>query len=192
MLRRGVIAELLPFDDEELLGVGDRPRPKLEADLVDDDAAGLDAADAADAAPCIGDAYDGGTAPLARCPAGACKAACERVVPKYKGGVADAMVTCLSGVAACDPGRDVTACLDRALGRACATPEANATCSTIVPQCDPNAGGVGSAISQEGCASIVRGMSTAGSDEFVACIRAKIAAGTCPREVATCAEDVRR
>ena len=166
--------------------------PLPPSDAAISDANSADAADTADAAPCLGDTFDGGTAPLARCPAGACKAACERVVPKYKGGVADAMVTCLAAATACDPARDVTACLDRALGRACNTAEASTTCSSVVTQCDPNAGGVGSAISQEGCSWIVRGMSSAGSAELVACIRAKIAAGTCPREVATCAEDVRR
>jgi len=155
----------------------------------DPDAATQDASDAADAAVCLGETHDGG-APLGRCPA-SCKATCERNVPRYKGAVADALVTCLAARPTCSDG-DVTLCLDRALAITCDTAEAQSACRGIVTRCDPNAGGVGSAISQEGCESIVRGMTAAGRAELFACIEAKIVAGTCPREVATCAEDIRR
>ena len=151
----------------------------------------VDAADAADGAPpCLGD-RPAQTAETP-CPPGACEASCQRVRPRYKGQVADAVAACLANERACNADTNVVLCVDRAFARACPTAEAKTLCAQLVPACDPNAGGVGSIIDLEGCESLFRGLSPAGRDELGTCIRAKITAGTCAREVGACADAIRR
>jgi hypothetical protein len=114
------------------------------------------------------------------------------VRPRYKGQVADAVAACLARETACNPDTNVVLCVDRAFARACPTAEAKTLCAQLVPSCDPNAGGVGSIIDLEGCESLFRGLSAAGRDELATCIRGKITAGTCAREVGACADAIRR
>ena len=143
--------------------------------------------------PCLGDkpaALDGGASD---CSASAtCSAICARVLDHYKLGVAQTAIACLVALPSCSTASDVHACVDKALGNACADPAAAGYCTTIVKACDPNAGDAGSNIDQQGCVSIANGLSASGRTTFKDCLQSKIEAGTCPAEVVTCANEVRQ
>jgi len=151
-------------------------------------------ADAGDASPpCLDERLDGGPEPSTKCPkTGPCAAACERLVPRYKAGVATAAATCIANLRSCTSAAEVLPCVDLALGRACADPTATPYCTPLVTACDPNAGGVGSVISQDGCVSFASGMSPSGRAAFASCIQSKIASGTCAKDVGSCADEIRQ
>jgi hypothetical protein len=154
--------------------------------------AGRDA-DAGDASACLDERLDGGPEPSTKCPkTGPCAVACERLVPRYKAGVATAAATCIANLRSCTSAPEVLPCVDLALGRACADPTAAPYCTPLVTACDPNAGGVGSIISQSGCESFAIGMSASGRAAFASCIQSKIASGTCAKDVGSCADEVRQ
>lgn len=150
--------------------------------------------DAGDAGPaCLDERLDGGPEPSTKCPkTGPCAAACERLVPRYKAGVATAAATCIANLRSCTSAAEVLPCVDLALGRACADPTATPYCTPLVTACDPNAGGVGSVISQDGCVSFASGMSPSGRAAFASCIQSKIASGTCAKDVGSCADEIRQ
>ena len=168
--------------------------PSNDAALVDGDAAGDAAVDQLVNGPC----WDDKPAPIDAsatpgCPSSAtCSAICEHVVDHYKLGVAQVAIACLVALPSCSTQSDVYACVDKALGNACADPAAPAYCTSIVKACDPNAGGLGSSIDQQGCVTFANGFSAAGRSTFAGCLQSKIEAGTCPTEVVTCADEIRR
>jgi hypothetical protein len=143
--------------------------------------------------PCLDDKpapLDGGAPD---CGASAtCGAICARVSDHYKLGVAQTAIACLVALPSCSTASDVRSCVDKALGNACTDSTSAAYCTSIVKACDPNAGGFGSNISQQGCLSLANGFSASGRSTFKGCLQGKIEAGTCPAEVVTCADDIRQ
>jgi hypothetical protein len=127
------------------------------------------------------------------CPAaGTCSAACNRILDRYKLGVAQVAITCLLDLPSCANPTDVIACVDTALGAACLDPTSKGYCTPLVKPCDPNAGGPGSAIDQTGCESFANGLSASGRGVFETCVQSKIDAGTCPMEIVACADEIRQ
>lgn len=163
---------------------------------------GQDASDANDAAvdqlvnngTCLDDQpapTDGGVAPA--CPStGTCSAFCAHILDHYKLGVAQVAITCLLKLSSCSTTTDVIACVDAALGQACADPTSKGYCTPLVKACDPNAGGAGSSIDEQGCESFANGFSSSGRTAFTSCLQSKIDVGTCPTEVVTCADEIRQ
>jgi hypothetical protein len=126
------------------------------------------------------------------CPeTGACSAECAAVRDHYKLGVAQVAIRCIKGLPSCDEPADVRSCVDKALLAACPDSTATTYCEGLVPACDPNAGGPGSQIDQKGCEAIANGLTASGRATFSNCVNAKIEAGTCPTEVALCADAIR-
>lgn len=163
------------------------PDAGIDATIRD---AAPDTRDAADAKPCLGDTADGG-APASKCPTtGACAASCARVANHYRAGVAEAAIACVNK--SCTSVASLSLCVDSALAEACPEGTAASYCRPLVTACDPDAGGIGSTISQEGCESFANGLSAAGRSVFASCLQAKITAGTCARENAACADEIRR
>lgn len=137
------------------------------------------------------DGGDGSAAPV--CPSsGTCSAVCAHILDHYKLGVAQVAITCLLDLPSCSTTTDVLACVDTALGMACADPTSNGYCSALVKACDPNAGGLGSNIDETGCESFANGLSSSGRSAFASCLQSKIDAGTCPAEVVACADEIRQ
>jgi len=157
--------------------------------------------DAADAAvdqivfmngPCVDDKpapeLDGGM-PL--CPTtGDCAGYCANIRDHYKLGVAQLATACILKLASCATPSDVSSCLGIALGNVCADSTAAPYCTSFVKTCDPNAGALGSTITQEGCVSLARGLSASGRSAFLGCVQSKIDAGTCPVEFVTCDNEI--
>lgn len=133
---------------------------------------------------------DGSAAPV--CPPGPCSVICANIVAHYKLGVAQVAVACLLDLPSCAVPTDVFACVDMALGMACADPTSTGYCTPLVKACDPNAGGPGANIDQAGCESFAHGMSSSGRSAFAGCLQSKIDGGTCPAEVVVCADDIRQ
>jgi hypothetical protein len=113
-------------------------------------------------------------------------------VDRYLPGVAEAVIACLGTKAACDPALDPVNCTDLATDKACPSASAKAQCTQVVPACDPNAGGIGSSITQEGCEMFARAMTDAGAAEFFGCLQQKIDSGTCAADNVLCADAIRR
>jgi hypothetical protein len=86
----------------------------------------------------------------------------------------------------------VFTCVDTAAGMACADPTSKGYCGALVKPCDPNAGGAGSNIDEQGCELLTNGMSSSGRSAFAGCLQSKIDAGTCPAEVVNCADEIRQ
>lgn len=127
------------------------------------------------------------------CPAsGTCSAICAHIVDHYKLGVAQVAVRCLLALSSCSTTTDVFNCVDTALGMACADPTSKPYCGGLVKPCDPNAGGTGSNISEQGCESFANGLSANGRSAFAGCLQGKIDAGTCAVEVVMCGDDIRQ
>jgi hypothetical protein len=128
------------------------------------------------------------------CPtSGPCSAACADMFGHFKVGVAMFAASCIAKIgASCDPLLNVIPCVDQAIERACKDPSSTAYCTPLVTSCDPDAGLFGNAITQDGCEEFASAFSSAGRATFKACIEDKIAAGTCEREVVTCADEIRR
>ena len=143
--------------------------------------------------PCLDDKPAPLDASALDCTASAtCSAACARVLDRYKLGVAQTAIACLLALPSCSTATAVRACVDTALGNACPDGTSAGYCTPIVKACDPNAGGVGSNIDQQGCVSVANGLSSAGRSTFTGCLQSKIEAGTCPTEVVTCADEIRQ
>ena len=152
-------------------------------------------ADVADATSCLGEDLvpgepaDGGIV----CPSsGPCSTACSRLAAHYKAGVAQAAASCIMALPSCTDALDVVPCVDKALADACSDPTSPNYCAPLVTACDPDAGGFGSIITQEGCESFANGLSDAGRAVFAACIQDKISSGTCAVEVGSCGDEIRQ
>ncbi|MBX3200955.1 MAG: hypothetical protein KF894_22640 [Labilithrix sp.] len=174
----------------------DASRDAAEADASDaeaDDAAAPDATP--DAGPCVRDdlAPDDAGAKEIVCPTtGPCAEACDRVVARYRPGVAQVAARCVAALPSCESPLDVIPCVDQAVASACADPSSTAYCKPLVSACDPDAGGPMSAISEQGCVMLANGLSDAGRAAFKSCLDDKIASGTCAMEVIECADEIRR
>jgi hypothetical protein len=163
------------------------------------DASDADADDAGDAFPpfqCLDDKpapVDAGVdAGSASCPpSGSCAVPCAHVLDHYKLGVRQVAIRCINKLPSCDNANDVRTCVDDALLATCADPTSPSYCAGLVTQCDPNAGKPGSNIDEAGCESFANGLSASGRTSFSDCINQKVAAGTCPMEVVTCADQIR-
>ncbi|HVJ89501.1 MAG TPA: hypothetical protein VM580_06825 [Labilithrix sp.] len=141
---------------------------------------------------CLGEVVpaDAGTV---SCPdAGECAAACNRIVANYRAGVAHAAVECIVALSVCESADNVIPCVDTAMSLSCPDPTSEPYCSDFVLECDPDAGGMGAAISPKGCERFANALSDAGKTEFRACVEEKILAGTCKKDVAMCADAIRQ
>ena len=144
-------------------------------------------------APTIDGGFKGGNeAGVPVCPTtGTCVTHCDNVVANYKLGIAQVAVTCLLALPSCSNVLDVNLCVDNALGQSCKDTTSSAYCAPLVQACDPNAGGPGSLIDEQGCASIANGLSASGRSTLSTCIRSKIDGGTCPNDVQLCTDQIR-
>ena len=158
--------------------------------LFSDDGACLDDRPA----PTIDGGFAGGDdAGTPICPTtGSCVTSCNDVVAHYKLGVAQVSVTCLRKLPSCANIDDVRLCVDNALGASCKDTTSPAYCTPLVKPCDPNAGGLGSQIDEQGCESFGNGLSASGRDALSTCIHGKIDAGTCPNDVRLCTDQIRQ
>ncbi len=168
--------------------------PATDGALADRDAGPGDATDEPFVnGPCLDDKpapLDGGAPD---CGASAtCGSFCTRILDHYKLGVAQTAIACLVALPSCSNTNDVRTCVDVALGNVCADPTADGYCTAIVKKCDPNAGGAGSNIDQQGCVGFANGLTASGRSTFQGCLQSKIEAGTCPAEVVTCADEIRQ
>ena len=168
--------------------------PPTDGPLADRDAS---PGDATDELPVNGPCLDDKPAPLdggaPDCGASAtCGGFCTRILDHYKLGVAQTAIACLVALPSCSSRNDVTTCVDKALSNVCADPTADGYCTMIVKKCDPDAGGAGSNIDQQGCVAFANGFTASGRSAFQGCLESKIEAGTCPAEVVTCANEIRQ
>lgn len=150
--------------------VDDRPAPTIDGGFVGGDDAGV---------------------PI--CPTtGTCVPYCNDVVAHYKLGVAQVAVTCMRKLTDCSDVLDVRLCVQNALMGACQDKTAPGACTPLVLPCDPNAGGLGSLIDENGCEAFMRSLNPAGRGAFASCIQAKIDAGTCASEVVQCTDQIQQ
>ena len=168
-----------------------------DAARLDEDGGGLDgsvdgSANHGEAGACLGDAPPAADAGVACSASGPCSEACQRITSSYKAAVARAAIECIAALPSCEVTADVVPCVDQALQRACPDPTSAGFCAPLVTACDPNAGDAGSAISLAGCELFANGLSSAGRTTFAACIEDKINQGTCPAEIASCADSIRQ
>lgn len=148
----------------------------------------LDAAEEA-GTPCVGDVpitKDGGTLPSSCPDSPSCSARCTKIAKNFRVGLAQSGVACLRGLSTCDDIPAVLRCLTAMIGLACTDSTATTFCSPLVTACDPNAGGDGSLISTESCASFVSALTPDGRATFKTCMDDKIGAGTCATDVGDC------
>jgi len=154
--------------------------------------AGLDAAQFI-GTPCLDDTsetIDGGAGPTS-CPTiGSCSALCTRIATRFKQGVAQVAIHCLTQLGACTDDVATASCVEGALGRACADTSSTSYCSAFVTTCDPNAGGASSNISENDCEHLANALTSTGRTQFSTCVQGKITAGTCPVEVLACVNDL--
>lgn len=169
------------------------PGTPADASTKDAGDAGPDASDGASTAidaqspPCLGDTtlnLEGGTP----CSGTDCSAVCSNIFAHYRQGVAEHAAACISKLSSCTDPTVAFACVDDALARACAVSSATSYCTPLVKSCDPTE----FTITQSGCEIFATGMNEAGRDIFGGCIQAKVDAGTCPDEVAECANEIRQ
>jgi len=123
---------------------------------------------------------------------GTCVAYCNDIVAHYKLGVAQVAVTCMRQLPDCSQVVDVRLCVQNALMAACQDTTAPAACTPLVKPCDPNAGGLGSLIDENGCEAIMRGLNPTGRGALASCIHGKIDAGTCASEIAQCTDQIQQ
>jgi hypothetical protein len=143
-------------------------------------------------APTIDGGFTGGDdAGIPICPTtGTCVTYCNDVVAHYKLGVAQVAVTCMRKLPDCSTVLDVRLCVQNALMAACRDTTAPGACAPLVLPCDPNAGGMGSLIDQNGCEAYMKGLNPTGRGALAACIKDKIEAGTCASEVVQCTDQI--
>lgn len=136
---------------------------------------------------------DGDDAGTPICPTtGTCITYCNDVVAHYKLGVAQVAVTCMRKLPDCSNLLDVRLCVESGLMQACPDTTAPGACAPLVLPCDPNAGGLGSLIDENGCESFMRGLSPTGRGALASCIGSKIEAGTCANEVVECTDQIQQ
>jgi hypothetical protein len=127
------------------------------------------------------------------CAPGPCRQTCENLQARYRPGVAAEAVACIGRLAACRSTDDVTACVDRAIARACTDPGATAYCDPLVQGCGPaDSFEDASAIDPKACIDFGSALTDAGRGIFASCIQAAIRAGTCAYTVVQCADSIRR
>jgi len=145
-------------------------------------------------APTIDGGFAGGDdAGIPICPAtGTCATYCNDIVAHYKLGVAQVAVTCMRQLPDCSQVLDVRLCVQNALMAACQDTTAPGACAPLVLPCDPNAGGLGSLIDQNGCEAFMRGLNPTGRGALASCIQGKIDAGTCANEVTQCTDQIQQ
>lgn len=139
--------------------------------------------------PCVGDVpitKDGGTLPSSCPDSASCSARCTKIAQNFRIGLAQSGIACLRGLSSCDDTPAVFRCLTAMIGLACTDSTATTFCSPLVTACDPNAGGEGSLISTESCASFVSALTPEGRATFKTCMDGKIGAGTCATDVGDC------
>lgn len=169
------------------------------------DASRLATRDAAsDAAPCLGDELvlvDGGApgalivdgGPACASVATACQAGCERIVQRYRAGVALDVVRCLREE--CAGPADIVPCVDRAVALACPAADRAAFCSPLTSACVDEAGDAAAALAtfpQEGCERYASALTADGRATLSACITSVVPAGGCPAGAAGCADRIRQ
>jgi len=143
-------------------------------------------------APTIDGGFAGGNdAGTPICPTtGTCVTYCNDIVAHYKLGVAQVAVTCMRKLPNCSNALDVRLCVQNALMEACQDTTAPGACAPLVLPCDPNAGGFGSLIDENGCEAFMKGLNPTGRGVLTSCIRGKIEAGTCANEITQCTDQI--
>lgn len=145
-------------------------------------------------APTIDGGFAGGDdAGIPICPTtGACVTYCNDIVAHYKLGVAQVAVTCMRQLPDCSKVLDVRLCVENALAEACQDTTTPGACAPLVLPCDPNAGGLGSLIDENGCEAFMRGLNPTGRGALASCIQGRIDAGTCANEVTQCTDQIQQ
>lgn len=150
-----------------------------------------DATTPVDARVCLGDTTPNDASTAGPCPtSGDCAASCGKMATHFRPGVAYAAAECIATRPDCTID-DVQPCIDHAALDMCPSSTAKSYCEAFVLRCDPNAGGMGAAISQEGCEQLATALGDQGRTVFRDCIEAAIAAGTCIDDVVKCTEKLR-
>ncbi len=169
-------------DREDALDAGSQPQFSDDGSCLDDRPA-----------PTIDGGFQGSDdAGLPTCPTtGTCATHCNNIVARYKLGVAQVAVSCLRRLPSCSDVLDVRLCVDNALMGACRDNSAASACAPLVRPCDPNAGGPGSIIDDNGCEAFMRGLNPTGRGALASCIQNKIDAGTCASQVDQCTDQIR-
>ena len=140
---------------------------------------------------CVGDSTATDAAAGSACPAsGECAAPCAKVAANYRLGIALATGECLKKLASCNPD-NVAPCIDHTVLDVCPDPTAKAYCEAFVLRCDPDAGGIGAAISEDGCEELASSLNETGRTTFRGCIETAIEAGTCRQNVVKCVQQLR-
>ncbi len=144
--------------------------------------------------PCLDDTsvtIDGG-AGTTDCPKiPSCSAYCARIATRYKRGVAQTAVDCITKLGTCADPYEPRNCVDLALGRACGDATAKTYCTPLVTACDPNAGGAGSNITESDCEVLASAMTSTGRMDLASCLQGQITAGTCPNGAVMCTTSIR-
>jgi len=178
-----------PVEASAVDGGGDRDIADAAGDQrFSDDGACLDDRPA----PTIDGGFTGGDdAGVPVCAtSGTCATYCNDVVLHYKLGVAQVAVTCMRQLPDCSNTLAVRLCVENALMSACQDTTALGACTPLVKPCDPNAGGPGSLIDENGCVAFMRGLNPTGRGALASCIQDKISKGTCATEVVECTDQI--
>ena len=171
-----------------------RPNDAVAEATVDADAD-------ASSEPCLGDTLapeDGGGAADGGIDCGmsaTCAPMCERIVSRYRAGVAQEAARCIRALPSCTGALDVIPCVDLALARACASPSALAYCDPLRAACvdgDGDAAAGEAVLSKTGCETFASGLSSVGRTVFAACISSATPDAGCPAGAVVCADEIRQ
>lgn len=172
-----------------------------DADPGQDSGAGTPVDAGADSGSCLGD--DGDPPNCDSLTATGCSSVCATYANRYKNAIARDVHACLMTLPTCEGNAmERAACVDAALGKACADPSAEAFCAPLVAACQGDAGadagsdagtdagsdaGPPPTFSQSGCETLVRGLTATGRRQFTSCVT-EGTAGYCSSNAPYCIE----